>query len=75
MGSKKALAQSLGQKLGRLGGVHMSGMHASSAHGTEHGESVNNMIYNKSNLAEAVYYPKATYLGKEVLFREIVNRK
>ena len=57
MGSKKSLAQSLGQKLGRLGGIHMSGMNASNAHNTEHGEGVNNMIYNKSNLAESVFFP------------------
>ena len=55
LGMKKHLAQSLGHKLGRLGGVSMTGMNASN-HNTEHGEGVNNMIYNKSNLAEAVYY-------------------
>ena len=71
LGNKKHLAQSLGQKLGQLG-VHMSGMNASN-HNTEHGEGINNMIYNKSNLAEAVYYPfgvkkqhtaKKSYLDK-----------
>ena len=56
LGNKKHLAQSLGQKLGRLTGVHMSGMNASN-HTTEHGEGINNMIYNKSNLAESVFYP------------------
>ena len=56
LGMKKHLAQSLGHKLGRLGGVSMTGMNPSS-HNTEHGEGVNNMIYNKSNLAESVFYP------------------
>jgi hypothetical protein len=57
LGNKKHLAQSIGHKLGRLTGVHMSGMNASNAHNTEVGEGINNMIYNKSNLAESVYYP------------------
>ena len=56
LGSKKHLAQAIGHKLGRLGGVSMTGMNPSS-HNTEHGEGVNNMIYNKSNLAESVFYP------------------
>lgn len=65
MGHKAMLLHSLGKK---LGGVVMSGQHASkgnlaSTPPSVNGLGVSNMIYNKSNLGDLQYYP----LGRKTI--------
>jgi len=53
LGSKLALAHSLGKKLGVIG--HST--HNTKGISTDSTAGINNMIYNKSNLGDAQYLP------------------
>jgi len=53
LGSKLALAHSLGKKLGVIG--HST--HSIKGVSTDSTNGINNMIYNKSNLGDAQYLP------------------
>ncbi len=54
LGSKLALAYSLGKKLGVIG---HSTTHNTKGISTDSTAGINNMIYNKSNLGDAQYLP------------------
>ena len=53
LGSKLALAHSLGEKLGVIG--HST--HNTKGVSTDSTSGINNMIYNKSNLSDVQYLP------------------
>ena len=66
LGHKLHTGYTLGKKLGKVGYNLMSTPHSrlvaeqrktAPASATRHGEPVNNMIYNKSNLGDAQYVP------------------
>lgn len=60
LGNRAVLVNVLGRRM--TGPAVTNGLHGSMAHNTPHGVPENQMIYNKSNLAEIQYVPVG--LGK-----------